>query len=85
MSAFVFSRSFSNELLSRMILFIPYKKMLLDGGGVVFSVFALKNFGFKFCWPLRFRFFGFLASDFLGKIKQVRFISNCNVGFWIFN
>ena len=88
-SAFAFSRSFSNELLcllSGMILFIPYKKMLLVEGDVGifgFGHFLGRFFGFcteklrflGFVGRCGFRFFGFLAPGFLAKIKQVRFLS----------
>ena len=88
-SAFAFSRSFSNELLcllSGMILFILYIIMLLDTGDV--GIFGFGHFlgrFFVFCTEkLRFlgfvgrcgfRFFSFLAPGFLAKIKQVRFLS----------
>ena len=73
MSAFAFSRSFSNELLcllSGMILFIPYEG---DVGIFGFCTEKLRFLGFvAHCG---FRFFGFLAPGFLAKIKQVRFLS----------
>ena len=80
-SAFAFSRSFSNELLcllSGMILFIPY-----EGTTLGFSVFLVRFFGFcteklrflGFVGRCGFRFSGFLAPGFLAKIKQVRFLS----------
>ena len=69
-----------------MILFIPYKIMLLDEGDVGifgFGHFLGRFFGFcteklrflSFVGHCGFRFFGFLAPGFLAKIKQVRFLS----------
>ena len=69
-----------------MILFIPYKTMLLDEGDVgIFGFGRLVGRFFGFCTEkLRFlgfagrcgfRLFGFVAPGFLAKIKQVRFLS----------
>ena len=69
-----------------MILFIPYKIMLLDEGDVGifgFGHFVGRFFGFcteqlrflGFAGRCGFRFFGFVAPGFLAKIKQVRFLS----------
>ena len=69
-----------------MILFVPYKIMLLDEGDVGifgFGHFVGRFFGFcteklrflGFAGRCGFRFFGFVAPGFLAKIKQVRFLS----------
>ena len=88
MSAFAFSRSFSNELLrllSGMILFIRYKKNVTWRGcrwdfrfwpffRSVFRFLHRKLRFLGFVGRCGFRFFGFLATGFLAKIKQVRFL-----------
>ena len=69
-----------------MIVFVPYKIMLLDERDVGifgFGHFVGRFFGFctekllflGFAGRCGFRFFGFVALGFLAKIKQVRFLS----------
>ena len=72
MSAFAFLRPFSNELLcllSGMILFIPYKIMLLDEGDV--GIFGFGHF--------LGRFFGFCTEKLRFSVSLAVAVSGFSI------